>query len=221
MPEGQTFDCKGADISPKALAVTIVAMANADGGMIAIGISDKSRRIEGVDGDKSRKLTFEERLQLMYDKGERYYEDSTAYDAGLEDIDMEFGEGVDRMCRELTSAGAREPQYRLVGFIMKATVYSTVLGERQPKSDTRHETTQKTTGPVAKVSMTQERILNFLRKNPTAGRTEIAAEIDDVTEDGIKYNLKALQAKKLLKRVGPDKGGHWEVLLADTAIKAD
>ncbi len=127
-------------------------MANADGGMIAVGISDKTRRIEGVNqdkahlneilrtpfdfcvptisvttefmpcqdsegndnhiliihvpasprlhanqadevfwrvGDKSRKLPFEERLQLMYDKGERYYEDSPAYDATIEDIDID------------------------------------------------------------------------------------------------------------------------------------
>lgn len=152
MAEGQTFDCKSIRIEPKALANTIVAMANADGGMIAVGITDKSRRIEGVDqeqerlneilrtpfdfcvptvsvtteflpckdsegrdnhiliflvpasprlhanqadevfwrvGDKSRKLSFEERLQLMYDKGERYYEDSPAYDATLDDIDMD------------------------------------------------------------------------------------------------------------------------------------
>ena len=152
MPEGQTFDCKSVHIEPKALANTIVAMANADGGVVAIGISDKTRRIEGVDqdkahlneilrtpfdfciptisvtpefmectdyegnanhillfhvpasahlhtnqadeafwrvGDKSRKLAFEERLQLMYDKGERYYEDTAAYDATMDDIDME------------------------------------------------------------------------------------------------------------------------------------
>ena len=53
MPEGQTFDCKSIHIEPKALANTIVAMANADGGMIAVGISDKTRRIEGVDQDKA------------------------------------------------------------------------------------------------------------------------------------------------------------------------
>lgn len=152
MQEGQTFDRKSILIEPSHLATIIVAMANADGGMIAVGISDKTRRIEGVDqdkkhlndilrtpldfcapsvpvttdyvpcidtegrenrvllmfvpasprlhanqadevfwrvGDKSKKLTFDERLQLMYDKGERYYEDSTAYDATLEDIDMD------------------------------------------------------------------------------------------------------------------------------------
>ena len=128
--EGQTFDLKSIQIDPKALAIPIVAMANADGGMLAIGISDKTRKIEGVNqhtaklnellrvpfdfcnptipvtcrymectndegnpdrillmdipasqflhtnqadeayirvGDKSRKLTFEERMQLMYD----------------------------------------------------------------------------------------------------------------------------------------------------------
>lgn len=53
MPEGQTFDCKSIHIEPKALANTIVAMANADGGMIAVGISDKTRRIEGVNQDKA------------------------------------------------------------------------------------------------------------------------------------------------------------------------
>ena len=149
--EDQTFDCKSIHIDPKALAITIVAFANADGGDIAIGVSDKTRKIEGVDqhteklnellrvpldfcnpsvsitsdllpctdkdgnenhillmhipasselhtnqadeafmrvGDKSRRLSFEERIQLMYDKGERYYEDTAVYGATVDDIDM-------------------------------------------------------------------------------------------------------------------------------------
>ena len=149
--EDQTFDCKSIQIEPKALAISIVAFANADGGTIAIGVSDKTRMIEGVDqyteklnellrvpldfcnpsvpitsellpctdkdgndnhvllmyipasselhanqvdeaymrvGDKSRKLSFEERIQLMYDKGERYYEDTAVYGATVDDIDM-------------------------------------------------------------------------------------------------------------------------------------
>ena len=149
--EDQTFDCKSIQIDPKALAITIVAFANADGGDIAIGVSDKTRKTEGVDqhteklnellrvpldfcnpsvsitsellpctdkdgnenhiilmhvpasselhanqadeafmrvGDKSRKLSFEERIQLMYDKGERYDEDTAVYGATVDDIDM-------------------------------------------------------------------------------------------------------------------------------------
>ena len=150
--EGQTFDLKSIQIDPKALAIPIVAMANADGGVLAIGISDKTRRIEGINqhatklnellrvpfdfcnpsipvtcrymdctddegnpnrillmdipasqflhtnqadeahirvGDKSRKLTFDERMQLMYDKGERSYEDTAVYGATIDDIDMD------------------------------------------------------------------------------------------------------------------------------------
>ncbi len=150
--EDQTFDCKSIQIDPKALAVPIVAFANADGGVIAIGVSDKTRKIEGVDqyteklnellrvpfdfcnpsipvtcsyqpctdkdgnenhillmeipasmylhtnqadeafmrvGDKSRKLSFDERMQLMYDKGERFYEDTAVYGATVDDIDMD------------------------------------------------------------------------------------------------------------------------------------
>ena len=49
--EGQTFDCKSVQIEPKALAVPIVAMANADGGMLVIGVSDKTRRLEGINGN--------------------------------------------------------------------------------------------------------------------------------------------------------------------------
>ena len=47
--EGQTFDLKSIQIDPKALAIPIVAMANADGGMLVIGISDTTRKIEGVN----------------------------------------------------------------------------------------------------------------------------------------------------------------------------
>ena len=33
----------------------------------------------------------------------------------------------------------------------------------------------------------------------------------DKTRDGIKYHINKLQNLGILKRVGPDKGGHWEI----------
>ena len=489
MPEGQTFDCKSIHIEPKALANTIVAMANADGGMIAIGISDKTRRIEGVDqykahlneilrtpfdfcvptisvttefmpcqdsegndnhiliihvpasprlhanqadevfwrvGDKSRKLPFEERLQLMYDKGERYYEDSPAYDATIEDIDMdavkaymkrigygkspmeylqenkgfltykgdipqistacillfgkrpqnffprarvrfikyygteekvgremnvikdvtfegrildqiqktidyletqvkehsylgedglfktdreypkfviqemtvnsvchrdysikgteiqikmfddrlvfetpgklpgivrtdnirhthfsrnpkiaeylkaydyvkEFGEGVDRMCRELSAIGTKEPQYHLVAFIMKASVWANKFEEGQerarkgqeniPGDQIEGKTTQKlprnypetTQKQNIDITPIQKGIVDFLLHHPYAGRKEISSHLGSLSEDGVKYNLKVLQQKGVIKRIGPAKGGYWKVLSDETS----
>ncbi|MCG8502307.1 MAG: putative DNA binding domain-containing protein [Firmicutes bacterium] len=40
-------------------------------------------------GDKSKKLSFEERLQLMYDKDDRFYEDSPVKTSTIDDIDMD------------------------------------------------------------------------------------------------------------------------------------
>ena len=47
--EKQIFDRKSINIKPADLSDTICAFANADGGTVAVGISDKHRRIEGVD----------------------------------------------------------------------------------------------------------------------------------------------------------------------------
>lgn len=52
--ENQTFDCKSIQIAPKALAVPIVAMANAGGGVIAIGVSDQTRMVEGINGKEEQ-----------------------------------------------------------------------------------------------------------------------------------------------------------------------
>lgn len=148
--ERQQFDRKSARIEAAAIAIHIVAFANADGGTLAVGIEDNGE-ITGIDeyghninellrapfdfcvpsirvetkiidcidcknkenhilqisvpqsselhanqrdevyyrmGDKSKKLTFEERLLLMYAKGARYYEDEPVYRSSMEDIEM-------------------------------------------------------------------------------------------------------------------------------------
>ena len=68
------------------------------------------------------------------------------------------------------------------------------------------ETTQKLTEQ-------QLMIMDYLKTHPSASRKELSQNIIDITEDGIKYNLNRLRQLGLLKRVGPDKGGHWEILI--------
>lgn len=41
-------------------------------------------------GDKSKKLSFDERLQLMYAKGARYFENEPVADSSIDDLDMDF-----------------------------------------------------------------------------------------------------------------------------------
>lgn len=44
-----------------------------------------------------------------------------------------------------------------------------------------------------------------------ASRREIAMNINDITENGVKYHLQKLQKQGVIKRVGADKGGYWEI----------
>lgn len=150
--EKQIMDRKSARIKATDLAVPLVAMANADGGYLAIGIEDDGT-ITGIDdyeknlnellrvpfdfcipsvqvdiktmdvvdykgkqnhilrmqvhisnkvvanqadevylrvGDKSKKLNFEQRLQLVYAKGVKYFEDQPVVEATIDDIDLAF-----------------------------------------------------------------------------------------------------------------------------------
>jgi predicted HTH transcriptional regulator len=53
--------------------------------------------------------------------------------------------------------------------------------------------------------------LAFLAENNTASAREAAAALG-ISRRAVGKHLAALKAKGLLKRIGPDKGGHWEVV---------
>lgn len=55
-----------------------------------------------------------------------------------------------------------------------------------------------------------ERLLVMLRANPKASAQHLAQSLG-VADKTIKRHFKALQEAGRLRRVGPDKGGHWEV----------
>lgn len=87
----------------------------------------------------------------------------------------------------------------------------------QKISDTTQKTTpKKEQATTQKVDMnsksTSEKIVLELKKNPFLSRKQLAQLISTITEDGIKYHLSKLQEKGIIRRVGPDKGGHWIIL---------
>jgi len=185
--EDQTYDRKSARKEPKGLSNHIVAFANADGGILVIGIEDNGE-ITGIDsytdkvneilrvpfdfcrpsvlietetlecidkngnpnhllvihipqspelhanqqddvyyrmGDKSQKLSFDDRLRLMYSKGSRYYEDEPAADSSIDDIDMDF---VASYCKKI--GYAKSP----TEYIQQNKSYIVTKGGRQEMS---------------------------------------------------------------------------------------
>ena len=56
-----------------------------------------------------------------------------------------------------------------------------------------------------------KKILDHLKDYPTATLEELQG-LTGLSSGGIRKAIRRLKDAKLLRRVGPDKGGHWEVL---------
>ena len=118
-----------------------------------------------------------------------------------------WGRGIQRVFQACREAGMPEPQLQVesgefwFGFPFSADYLANVGGQAAGK--TTQKTTQKTN---------QKRILKVLRESPTASRRAIAEQLDDITENGVKYHLDRLKEAGLIRRVGPDRGGRWEVI---------
>jgi len=74
------------------------------------------------------------------------------------------------------------------------------------------ETEKKVTVKVSvKVTVNQQRILDAIQANPFVTQEELA-QIIGLSRKSIIQNMKKLQENGLLKRVGADKNGRWEVV---------
>lgn len=187
--EGQQFDRKSFRIEPKALAVIAVAFANADGGDIVL-------------------VEFMREYKLV----------------------KEFGEGVDRMFREMSKAGNPSPEYKQVEFMVKVRLNSAlrdenvteqkvgqdenreknrVKGTRESGSDQKND--QKSTKWPEKWPEKVCQIIDALEKDQTItiAKSEALLGLGHTT---LKKILREMQNENLIRRVGPDKGGHWEVI---------
>lgn len=66
-------------------------------------------------------------------------------------------------------------------------------------------------GIVEKVSGTRRDILGMLKQKPEITAKEIANSIG-IAPRNVQVHIKKLQEQGFIRRVGPDKGGHWEVI---------
>lgn len=74
------------------------------------------------------------------------------------------------------------------------------------------ETERKVTVKVTqKVTVNQKKILEAIKNNPNITQEELA-EIVGITRKSIISNMKKLQDNGIIKRIGADKNGHWQVV---------
>jgi predicted HTH transcriptional regulator len=90
--------------------------------------------------------------------------------------------------------------------------YAWLPGEENhpEKTISTQKTIQKTI--QKKLTTVQKTILEYLAAHPYATQQNMAHDITIVSLGGVKYNLQVLQKNGFLRRIGPDKGGHWEII---------
>lgn len=62
-----------------------------------------------------------------------------------------------------------------------------------------------------KITAKQAVVLDFIKQNSSISRSDLSDKLK-INESAVRKHLDALRNKGVIKRVGPDKGGHWEVL---------
>ncbi|MEW6096665.1 MAG: helix-turn-helix domain-containing protein [bacterium] len=118
------------------------------------------------------------------------------------------GSGIGRMQELMAKSGLKEP-------VFESDTFFRAIFYRKPEYALKHtseesvKTTQKTIQRTTQ--KTTQKILEIIKQNPYISRKELA-NIVGITEAGVKFNLNQLKEKGIIHRVGPDKGGYWEVI---------
>ena len=83
------------------------------------------------------------------------------------------------------------------------------FGGRWVINDEENNSSQRETKSREK---SREKILNLIKQNSEITQNELANNLQ-LSVKAIEKNLKQLRESGIIRRVGPDKGGHWEVLI--------
>ncbi len=120
----------------------------------------------------------------------------------------QVGSGISRIEKAMKDAGLPAPGFTKEGMFSislsrpQKAVKKTI---RKTTGTTRDKTRDKTR------EKTREKILLLIADKRDITANELAIAIG-ITEKGIEYHLNQLKKKGIITRVGPDKGGYWEIV---------
>ena len=95
-------------------------------------------------------------------------------------------------------------------------ISATILRERFMEQEFRNNSTKELVGKNIienqdTTQKTSQKIVKLIQNNNEISTQEMA-NIIGIDRRNIARQIKNLQAKGIIRRVGPDKGGHWEVI---------
>ena len=98
--------------------------------------------------------------------------------------------------------------FEFLDFFLRVTIPFAFELENDDTKETAKSTpvtAQKTTRKTA------QKIISLIKNTPGITRTELAEQCG-ISEDGIKWQLGQLKKKNIIRRVGADKGGYWQII---------
>ena len=126
-----------------------------------------------------------------------------------------YGSGIGRIITDFKEYGLAAPEFAEVGNHFLVTVYKKRISgliqgvPAESEGETREKTKEKTREKTKEIIA--DKILAAIKANPGIKTRELM-DICGLSDSGIEWNLRKLKAVGRLRRIGPDKGGHWEVL---------
>ena len=63
----------------------------------------------------------------------------------------------------------------------------------------------------SELNINQRKILGFMVDNPTISRRKLSEKLN-INQSAIQKHIEKLKKKGFLRRVGPAKGGYWEII---------
>jgi ATP-dependent DNA helicase RecG len=94
----------------------------------------------------------------------------------------------------------------------KTRVKSTEVARERTREKIRKNTGVKTRGKTREKprGKTREKIINAVLENPNVTTQELS-NILNISAKGVEWQIARLKQEGVLKRIGPAKGGHWEI----------
>jgi len=113
-----------------------------------------------------------------------------------------WGSGIKRIHDECVASGVKVEFKRLkTGFVV---VFYRLKWEEGEGLVGGQKSKEKSKGK------SKEKVIEIIAQNPSVTIQEIAASLN-MSIPGIEKIIRFLKEQKRLRRIGPDKGGHWEV----------
>jgi predicted HTH transcriptional regulator len=123
-----------------------------------------------------------------------------------------MGTGTGDMIRLCQAAGLPEPTFSYRdGFVL--TIARPSMEKSGDSGEMPGKTEGKTEGKIEGKTFGRagQRIIRLIKKNPQITVPEMAMNLG-VTESAVEKQIRKLREQEIIGRIGPAKGGHWEIL---------